>query len=128
MQRIIPVLCLTAIMTGSVSAQRPLFQFADNPFGTQVNAPQGTAPESTGKLSSSPSDKYRSFQQAMDAKGLVQRNATIRASQRRHRLATRKWFGYSNLRPITAAGPYMTHYARTWTSHPRTRYHWFGRY
>ena len=128
MQRLILGLFLAAVMTGSVSAQQSSFQFADDPFATEINGPQGTTPASTDESSSSTSEKYRSFQQAMDAKSLVQRNATIRANQRRRRLATRKWFGYSNARPIAAASPFMTHYSPMWTSNPWTPYHWYGAY
>ncbi len=125
MQRMILVLFLAAVMTGSVSAQQSLHQFADDPFATEVNGPQ--AANSTDKSSSSTSDNYRSFEPAMDAKSLVQRNATLRAHQRRRRLATRRWFGYSNLRPIAAASPFMTHYSPMWASNPWTP-RWYSTY
>ena len=132
MQRMILVLILAAGMTGSVSAQQSPFQFADDPlddpFATKINGPQGTSPESTDESSSSTSEKYRLFQPAMDTKSLVLRNATIRADQRRRRLATRKWFGYSSARPIAAASPFMTHYSPMWTSNPWTPNHWYGVY
>lgn len=133
MQRIILGLFWAAIMTGSVSAQPSSFQFADDPFATGIDGPRGTSPESTDKSSSSTSDKYRSFEQAMDAKSLVQRNATLRADQRRRRLATKRWFGYSSSRPIVAASPFMTHYSPLWMSNPWMRnpwmpYAWYGAY
>ena len=128
MQRIILVLFLVAVVTGSVSAQRSSFQFRDDQFEKDTEAPGDPSPESTDESSLSPSDKYRSYRQAADAKSLVQRNAMIRADQRRRRLATRQWFGYSNSRPIAAAVPFMTHYSPMWTSNPWTPYHWYGAY
>lgn len=49
-----------------------------------------------------------------DPKQIVLRNAQLRADQRRARIATRKWYGYSSARPIAAVTPYMGIYSPIW--------------
>ncbi len=50
----------------------------------------------------------------------VRRKAEFRSQQRQHRLASMKWFGFSNQRPITATDPYNGDYAPKWTSNNTT--------
>jgi hypothetical protein len=42
-----------------------------------------------------------------DARQLVQRNAALKAAQRRQRIAARKWLGYEPLRPPASPLPFM---------------------
>ena len=47
----------------------------------------------------------------MDPKLAVRRAAEQRSAQRRARIAARKWFGYSNLRPVSGTDPYNSNYS-----------------
>ncbi|QDU98424.1 hypothetical protein [Lignipirellula cremea] len=44
----------------------------------------------------------------------VRRNAEARADQRRHRIASSKWFGVSNSRPLASPTPFMGTYSPRW--------------
>ena len=63
-----------------------------------------------------------------DAKTMspVQRNAYVKAEQRRQRIAARKWFGLSNSRPVAAANPYFTPYSPSWVGSYWQPYFWYG--
>lgn len=61
-----------------------------------------------------------------DPKQVVRRNAEFRAEQRRARIATRKWFGYSNARPIAAVTPYMSTYSPMWGGNGWHPFIWSG--
>ncbi len=50
----------------------------------------------------------------MDPKLAVRRAAQQRSAQRRARMAARKWFGYSNLRPVAGPDPYNSNYSPGW--------------
>ena len=65
-------------------------------------------------------------QRADDPKMIVRRNAEFRAAQRRHRIAARKWFGYSNLRPAASHTPFTGTYSPTWIGNTRDPYQWSG--
>ncbi|NLX96698.1 MAG: hypothetical protein GXY83_11025 [Rhodopirellula sp.] len=46
----------------------------------------------------------------------VRRNAEVRAAYRQSRLESRKWFGFSNLRPTASSDPFHGDYSPGWTS------------
>jgi hypothetical protein len=51
-----------------------------------------------------------------DAKLAVREKAEFRAQQRQGRLASRQWFGLSNMRPRANTDPYDNDYSPGWTS------------
>ncbi len=51
----------------------------------------------------------------------VRRNAEIRAAQRQNRIESRRWFGFSNLRPSASSDPFHGDYSPHWTSNN----HWY---
>ncbi|NUQ63097.1 MAG: hypothetical protein HUU20_11525 [Pirellulales bacterium] len=59
----------------------------------------------------------------------VRQKAETRATQRQHRVASRKWFGFSNLRPTAGSDPihgdYSPHWASNNTYHP-SRWNGYG--
>ncbi|MCA9206270.1 MAG: hypothetical protein KDA59_24625 [Planctomycetales bacterium] len=61
-----------------------------------------------------------------DPKQAVRRNAEFKAAQRRLRLETQKWYGYSASRPVAAAVPYMTSYSPRWVGQTGDPYRWIG--
>ncbi len=71
--------------------------------------------------------KWQSMSQAVDPRWAVVRNAQLRGTQRRSRLAAMKWFGLSNSRPAAAATPFTGVYSNTWTGSPLQPYAWSSR-
>lgn len=56
----------------------------------------------------------------------VRRNAEIRAEQRRERIASMKWYGYSNLRPRANPTPWGASYSPQWSSNSADSFSWVG--
>ncbi|MBN2292129.1 MAG: hypothetical protein JXM70_06870 [Pirellulales bacterium] len=50
----------------------------------------------------------------LSPKMAVRRNAEFRAKQRRHRLASMRWFGISNARPTVGPDPWNGEYGAKW--------------
>jgi hypothetical protein len=61
-----------------------------------------------------------------DPQQAVRRKAELKASQRADRLATMKWFGFSNSRPQANPVPFMSVYSPTWVGNGYDRYDWVG--
>ena len=60
---------------------------------------------------------YEQYQQRYDTPAAkVEQNALFRATQREHRLAARRWFGLSNVRPQASSDPFHGDYSARWTS------------
>ncbi len=84
---------------------------------------------SAGEVAATPEmwfyQQYR--QQYEDPKSAVRRKAEFRATQREQRIAARKWFGFSNLRPMAGSDIIHGDYSPSWTSgniyHP---FRWSG--
>ncbi len=61
-----------------------------------------------------------------DPKEMVRRNAEYRMIQRQRRIESRKWFGYSNSRPIASPNPWYDTYSPMWTGNSSNPYEWSG--
>lgn len=59
-----------------------------------------------------------------DPKQTVRRVAAEKAQQRRNRLASQAWYGYSNLRPVASPMPFTTTYSPSWTGNNLNEYQW----
>jgi hypothetical protein len=59
-----------------------------------------------------------------DPKHAVRRNAEQENAQRQARLASRQWFGYSNLRPSVDPLPTLGDYSPMWKSNTYFPYQW----
>lgn len=74
---------------------------------------------------------YEQFQlQYQDPKAMVRKNAEFRAAQRQRRIAARKWFGFSNVRPRAGTDPLHGDWSPGWTSNNANypfRWSGFGR-
>lgn len=68
----------------------------------------------------------RAREEHEDPKNAVRANAEFRADQRRKRLASQHWFGYSNLRPSHTVTPTTQAPSPTWGSNSRDPYIWSG--
>jgi hypothetical protein len=56
----------------------------------------------------------------------VRRNAERRAAERHARIASRKWFGYSNVRPVASPTPVMGTYSPFWAGNDPNPQRWNG--
>lgn len=61
-----------------------------------------------------------------DPKEIVRRNAEYEMIQRKRRIESRKWFGYSNSRPIASPNPWYDTYSPMWTGNSFYPYEWSG--
>src|SRR5262245_58056115 len=56
----------------------------------------------------------------------VRRKAEYKADQRMTRIATAKWYGYSNSRPEASSTPTMGNYSPGWIGNAHNRYDWIA--
>lgn len=61
-----------------------------------------------------------------DPKAAVRRAAEYRTTQRQRRIEARKWFGYSNSRPLASPNPWYDTYSPMWTGNAVNPYEWSG--
>ena len=59
-----------------------------------------------------------------DPKGAVRRQAEYRSTQRQMRLASSRWFGISNARPMASPVPYYGSYSPMWVGNTADPYQW----
>ena len=59
-----------------------------------------------------------------DPKTAIRRRAETRAAQRANRLASMKWYGQSNSRPVVSSTPTMSSYAPYWGSNTYDPHRW----
>jgi hypothetical protein len=59
------------------------------------------------------------MRQYMDPQMAVRQRAEFRADQRNYRIAARRWFGFSNLRPTASTDPYNSDYSPHWVGNNR---------
>ncbi len=118
-------------MTRFLIALSALFLLAAVPAGAQD--PRGPGPVarnpsaqdpaphvglSAGELTPTPEMWfYEQYQREyQDSKLAVRRKAEFQAAQRQRRMAARKWFGLSNLRPQASPDPFNSDYSPGWAS------------
>ncbi len=122
MPRILLVVLTAATITATAAAQQPRHD-KDDPFGTEI---------SLGEVKPTPEMWF--YQQELrlwqDPKVVVRKKAEFRTQQRMQRIASQRWFGINNLRPMAAPVPFMSSsYSPYWASNSRDPYRWmaFGR-
>jgi len=71
---------------------------------------------SSGQVTATPEMWFyeQRLREYMDSKLAVRRVAEERSAQRRARIAARKWYGYSNLRPVASPDPFNGNYSPSW--------------
>jgi hypothetical protein len=67
---------------------------------------------------------YRSPGAVVPKKSVAQQRAEFRGQQRMFRLASQRWYGYSNARPTVAAMPFTAMYRSAWQRPGGWPYHW----
>ncbi|MBN1394017.1 MAG: hypothetical protein JW959_03215 [Pirellulales bacterium] len=75
---------------------------------------------SPGELKATPEMWFydQAMRQYNNPKAMVRLKAEFHAWQRMRRLASMRWFGLSNSRPMASADPYCGDYAPRWTANP----------
>jgi len=61
-----------------------------------------------------------------DRKLAVRKKAEVTYAQRRARIAARKWFGFSNARPVASPMPWYRPYSPGWIGNSHDPSHWAG--
>ena len=84
---------------------------------------------SPGEITATPEMWFyqQQMQQYQDPKAAVRQKAEFRAAQRQRRMASLKWFGFSNQRPKAGSDPYHGEYSPSWSG-PNDNYpfRWYG--
>lgn len=97
--------------------------FAQEPF---TPAPSSAPSPSDLRFEQTP--EFYMFMKAMerydDPRQAVRRKAEQKAAERRGRLATQKWYGYSQSRPAANPVPWMGSFAQRWVGNSGNPYHW----
>jgi len=100
------------------------------PALAQQPTPPSTKSDDFTDPSKAPSLDVWFYLQAMrrydDPKQAVRRKAEAKAEQRRARMAARKWFGISNLRPTVSHVPWMGTYGPRWSGNSYDPLQWRG--
>jgi hypothetical protein len=130
MRRFFTTLIMIAFAAGTVAAQDAAFRFASDPFS--ADEAKTTDSEKVSGQGNNPvkqATSYDSYESgSASAKSLVQKKAMFRAEQRQLRIASRKWYGFSQSRPAVLAAPHMTTYNPIWVGRNWTPYFgWYGR-
>ena len=123
-------LCLAPAVLGlflaaPALAQQPVSAFSGQPAPavSLTGAENATAP-------AAPNQDTWSYPQQIrqeSAAAAVRRNAEFRSLQRRHRIASARWYGFSNSRPTTTPTPWWGTYRDSWVSGTSRRsYAWPG--
>jgi hypothetical protein len=116
-----------------LGTQQPLVTKIDRPPVTGLQAPAPPPPTHfTPTTLSAPAVTpelwvYSQEQRRHDDPAqAVRRKAEFQAEQRMARLASLKWYGYSNSRPEAGMTPIMGTYSAGWGGNGWNRYEWFG--
>jgi hypothetical protein len=119
MKRLVLVLALVFLVTSSPA-------WGQKPASGQPSAKLTiVGPLSPGDLAPKPETQVH--QPDQDARLAVREKAEFRAQQRQGRLASRQWFGLSNMRPVATTDPYESDYSPRWTSNNATYpFRWSG--
>jgi hypothetical protein len=125
--KILPAALVLALLGSSVAfAQQPAIPRIDRV--TPPNIPTNLALHSSSLSPSQlPPDLWLYIQEQRrhdDPAQAVRRKAEYQASQRQTRIASAKWFGYSNSRPEASPIPTMGTYSTGWSGNSYDRYEW----
>lgn len=126
--KILPAALVLALLGSSVAlAQEPAVPRIDRvmPPNIPTNLALGSSSLSPSQV---PPDVWFYLQEQRrhdDPAQAVRRKAEYQASQRQTRIASAKWFGYSNSRPETSPIPTMGTYSAGWRGNSYDQYQWF---
>ncbi len=123
MKRLLPACAALLVLTclaGPSWAQQP------NPASS--TEPLFSAESISGMVTPTPEMwlYLHQLQRYDDPKMVVRRKAEFKAAQRRNRIAARKYFGYSNLRPTAHPTPFTGSYSPGWIGNSYDPFGWAG--
>ncbi len=113
-------LCLAPALLGiflavPALAQKPLLVFAGRPAPAALLAKAENAKAPTASNQETWSYPQRQSRQASTADA-IRRNAEFRSLQRHHRIASARWYGFSNSRPTATPTPWWGTHRAAWVS------------
>ena len=118
MLRLLLCLTLSVSFVNAASGQQPAKKKVPTAAPSPSDAPATVTPEIW---------YYMQEQQRMDdPKQAIRRAAEYRASQRRARIESSRWFGYSRLRPQASPIPFTGTAAPVWVGNNSNPYFWSG--
>ena len=112
--------------TSNALAQEPDDPFADRtPRRTSTTIPAQIL--SPGEVAATPEMWFYEQERLRyaDPRQAVRAQAEYRAAQRSRRMAARKWYGFSNSRPIADTDPFHGGYSPRWVGNSYSS-HWIG--
>lgn len=117
--RFVLMATIVALSTVSVFAEQPV---------QPVSKTEAALDESITAYSSHPEMWIYLQEQKRynDPRAAVRRNAEAKGEQRQARLASMKWFGYSNSRPSASPTPTMGTYSPFWSGNTWNPHMWAG--
>jgi hypothetical protein len=119
---------VAALAASMAQAQQPSFP-------TQRSAPPKIEAKADARIDVSPGELTptadmwfyeQEWKRHDDPKQAVRRNAEFDTAQRQNRMAARKWYGFSNIRPTADAMPFCGDYSPGWRSNSFAPYQWAG--
>jgi hypothetical protein len=123
MKRLLAACLISTIYCSIGSAQQPLISNIDRPVTVQTYVPTSvSAPPATPEMWIYAQEQRRHDDPAQ----AVRRKAEFQAEQRMARIASLKWYGYSNSRPEASCTPVMGSYSAGWVGNGWNRYDWVG--
>lgn len=125
MKKIVVSVCLLALACTAARGQDPAPFIQPAPSETPVI--QGTIPGVSPSQMTPEMYLYLHEQKRLDdPKQAVRRKAELKTAQRNQRLASQKWFGVSNARPMASAQPFMDLYSPRWIGNGYNAFDWVG--
>jgi hypothetical protein len=118
-----------------LTAPRTTDANGDNRPLSNLTPPVGSEPPASGAHDSAHQPYYPAAKPVAagplprrnpDAWEAIHRKAANKAEMRGRRLATQKWFGYSNLRPTASATPFLSTYSPSWKGNSAHPSYWTG--
>jgi len=128
MKKIVVSVCLLALASAAARGQDPA-PFIQGPPAALNEVPvvQGTIPGvSPGQMTPEMYLYLHEQKRLDDPKQAVRRKAELKTAQRNQRLASQKWFGVSNARPMASAQPFMDLYSPRWIGNGYNAFDWVG--
>lgn len=136
MKKIILSVCLLTLACTAARGQDPVpsIEGAPGPFHVPVAQPVNEVPANPGTIPGvSPGQMtpemylyLHELKRYDDPKQAVRRKAELKTAQRNQRLASQKWFGVSNARPMASAQPFMDLYSPRWIGNGYNAFDWQG--
>jgi hypothetical protein len=132
MKKIVLSICLLALACTAARGQDPVPVVGEPgafsaPAASEVPFVQGTIPGvSPGQMTPEMYLYLHELKRWDDPKQAVRRKAELKTAQRNQRLASQKWFGVSNARPMASAQPFMDLYSPRWIGNGYNAFDWQG--